>query len=584
MKPIITIVSGTINRLSLLQRMVQSARREARGLPIDFIIVDNGSADGTESWCMSQPDITFLQMGKAVGGIKAFTEGGKLSTARYTILANDDIKFLPYSIVTAYRVLEDNPTCGAVAFADNRLAKDQDNPTYATQKHPTRNQYGDIVWTTYAQVGMYRTPLMIACNIWGGDDSLFGGAGAWTYGGDNYLSAKIFEYGYHICTHPTVKIHDYIHADEVRTVGNSKHPNDAKLYHDRFGRGGAVWASKQAEALAVNTEGALRVLYLPEIEPIPNSKQLSQMTGLYDAMVKAGWDVIRYCHTLEAIADISKMRETLYNLVVTYKPHLLFMQLHSANLITGDMLSAIRASHPSMVIVNWNGDYWREKLFAPTMLDLLKNVDVQLVVDNAVIPRYAELDITARYWQVAPETPYMLGSIADTLPHHDILFMGTIYSDERKDLITFLDKFRKEGLDVGLYGGRYPKGVKSQGTTYYDYATAHALMRNAGVVIGGMEFDDTDGYVSNRLFECLQAGGVLLQQTLVNADVHMGIIGGVHCAWWDSLDDLEGLIRYYLRERQIALDMAGRGHELVTTHHQWDNRIDELIKILEEMK
>jgi hypothetical protein len=585
MKPIITVVTGTINRLPLLKRMVESARREARGLPIDFIIVDNGSTDGTEAWCRTQPDITFVQMGKPVGGIKAFTEGGKLSQARYTILANDDIAFMPYSILSAYRCLEDNPHCGAVAFADNRLSPNQAEPVYATQKHFTRSEDGRVMLTTYAQVGMYRTPLMITAGVWGGDDPLFGGAGAWTYGGDNYLSARIHEMGYAICETKLAKIHDYVHQDEMRAVNTSKHPNDARLYHlrfdpSRYGRG-AIYNSHRHEAPTMDTEPKVRVLYMPEIEPM-QSPQLAQQKGLSHAFMQAGFDTIQFAYTIEAIHSPTEMRQKLLNLINVFKPDLCFMQAHSANLITPETMTKMRSLHPSMVVVNWNGDYWRDKLFAPRMVELLKLVDCQLVVDYAVIERYRQLGIKAYYWQIAPETPNVSDIIED-VPSYDVLFLGTVYSEARLELVTFLDGLRQKGFNVGLYGMSYPSHIKTNGTTYYDYRYTHALMQKAGVVIGAMEFADSDGYVSNRLFEALQAGAVLLQQTVINADIHLGLVNGVHYATWDTLEDLEPLIDYYLRHRDLALDIAQRGQQHIWKHHQWGNRVQELINILERI-
>jgi len=217
------------------------------------------------------------------------------------------------------------------------------------------------------------------------------------------------------------------------------------------------------------------------------------------------------------------------------------------------------------------------------MLAMLRVCDVQLVVDYAVIPTYANKGITARYWQVAPETPTLTDVIEDT-PAYDVLFMGAVYSDARRALVRYLDGLRKEGFNVGLYGNGYPKNIKTQGATYYDFKQSQALMARAGVVIGAMEFADTDGYVSNRLFEALQAGAVLLQQKVINADTRLGLVNGVHYAVWDGLDDLDHLIRYYLRERNLAHDMARRGQEFIRQNHSHAKRIDELFTIIEELK
>ena len=44
----LTVVSGTFNRLPLLQRMVASARASLpAGIPLNFVLVDGGSTDGT---------------------------------------------------------------------------------------------------------------------------------------------------------------------------------------------------------------------------------------------------------------------------------------------------------------------------------------------------------------------------------------------------------------------------------------------------------------------------------------------------------------------------------------------------------
>ena len=49
----IFVVTGTYNRLTMLQRMIASARKSAGTLPTELIVVDGGSTDGTLEWCKS---------------------------------------------------------------------------------------------------------------------------------------------------------------------------------------------------------------------------------------------------------------------------------------------------------------------------------------------------------------------------------------------------------------------------------------------------------------------------------------------------------------------------------------------------
>ena len=54
----ISIVTGTYNRLKLLNNMVKSVRKSiGTGVPYEIIIVDGGSKDGTIQWCKDQSDV-----------------------------------------------------------------------------------------------------------------------------------------------------------------------------------------------------------------------------------------------------------------------------------------------------------------------------------------------------------------------------------------------------------------------------------------------------------------------------------------------------------------------------------------------
>lgn len=118
---LVSIVSGTYDRLESLVRMVESARACVPfGIAYEIVIVDGGSQDGTIQWCGRQKDIRLIQHGELRGAINAFCDGAKAAQGDYVILANDDITFLPGSILAAIVHMETNEHCGAVAFMDDR--------------------------------------------------------------------------------------------------------------------------------------------------------------------------------------------------------------------------------------------------------------------------------------------------------------------------------------------------------------------------------------------------------------------------------------------------------------------------------
>jgi GT2 family glycosyltransferase len=152
-KPLITLVTGTYNRLESLQRMLESYWQSIPvGVSADVVIVDGGSTDGTLDWLRNQDNVTLIEHGELLGAIKAFTEGAYAATGKYVLLANDDVEFIDRAaIMKAVIHLEETLTAGAVAFADNRPQSYKKKP-YETDYMQAANRHPQFV--VYAQVGL----------------------------------------------------------------------------------------------------------------------------------------------------------------------------------------------------------------------------------------------------------------------------------------------------------------------------------------------------------------------------------------------------------------------------------------------
>lgn len=560
---LVSIVTGTYNRLSSLQAMIQSVREQMpRGFDYDFIICDGGSTDGTLAWLESQPDVNVIAHGSLRGAIRAFTDAAMQSTARYTMLANDDVTLLPGSIVRAVVYLEDNPTCGAVAFAHNIAGAGTAQVWGDWYVSLMRADNGTSV--TYAQVGLFRTELGQRAGWWGADDALMASGGG-TYGGDNYLSARIWEMGYSVDAVHGVGNVDHLMADGLRQRNYDMEHHAPGAFYKRYPLGAPI-----GERVSGYTNAAPRVLWLPIFEP-GHPKLRENKRGLREAMQRAGvlvyeWD---YINTHGDLAEI----------VRAFQPDLLFMQLQDAHYLQPRDLASARAIRPSMVVINWNGDVWDVGLISPAVLALLEHVDLQLTVNASVIADYEARGIAAAYWQWAAEP---LNGELPRVQAHDVLFLGNNYSPQRAELGTMLRAL--PGVNVGIYGRHWPRRT-AMGENLYDYATGAALYRAAKIAIGDSQFA-ARGFVSNRLFEALANGAFLLHQTIPGAEELLGLIDGEHYIVWSDLADLRNKLLYWLRPEQTEARnrIRGAAERFANSRHSFDVRVCELFALIPKAK
>lgn len=551
---LVSIVSGTFNRLESVQRMIESARRAALFLPIEFVIVDGGSTDGTLDYLKSQPDVVLIEHGELRGAINAFSEGATVSRGRFTLLANDDIEFHIDSIFKAFIYLEDHPTCGAVAFQDNRPAVAGGSTQYKAQMIPAITPDGAAQSVVYAQVGLFRKWLGELCGWWGWKDECM--SEARTYGGDSWLSSKVWELGYSVDIVAGVIVHDYIVKDALREY-NRQFIDSA--YYKCYPRGPKVSAAPQIEN--PDTE-QLRILYLPIYEPnVPIQKKTKM--GLRKALDKVAlvWEI-----------DYLNEPFNLPHAVELFQPNILFTQLHDARSISASLLQQCRNLNPNMLIINWNGD--ARGLTDDSYLSLLQQVDLQLVVNAAALATYKRYSIHAAYWQIGLEG---YAQPLPRVPKHDIVFLGNCYNEARRSLETVL---RSTGDEVGLYGLNW---LMPDGNCLYDFAVGAALYQNATIAISDTFRDgktDIDGFVSNRLFQALEAGAFVLQEHCPGLDKWTGLKAGVHYIEWQNYDHLLELIEIWNKPevKKNRNKIAKAGQRFIKKNYNFDALLDKLFE------
>lgn len=594
MTPLISLVSGTYNRIALLKDMVQSFRDNLLpGISYEIVLVDGGSTDGTIEWAKSQADIRLIEDGALLGAISAFTRGAKAAQGKYILLSNDDVTFRDSSILPAIVHLENNPKCGAVAFADNRPMGDGKGRDVYKVNSIGGIMDGRRVPLIYAQVGLFRKWLGDKLNWWLGEHEEMLGAN--TYGGDNMLSAQIWRYGYSVDEVDKCIVEDHIAKDELRQINYHKGlENDDSVYFTRqfdWSRGGIVVPSEPQ--IPQQNRRAARILYLPIYEPgwAIQKHPIHGKHGLRDALSRGKnkygvQHIVQEFDYLEYRNNPQELRLRLLGIVDSFKPDLILTQIQAHLPITASMLTEIRQMSQA-TIVNWNGDQAIGGLYSKELLPLLRQFDLQLITNLDVVPDYEREGIKWAYWQIGYEMPE--GDLEENVknyfqeigrdnpfddgPTYPVVYLATLRTSERNAIAEIVREFG------GLVEQPHDKYA-----TLYNFSTSTLLYKKAKIIISDNGFTSR-GFVSNRLFQALASGGgVVLQQHVEGLDELTGLQANVHYGEWYDLLTLKETINHALDPLYEELNKrtSAAGTQFVRENFSFDAQVTKLMALVKD--
>ncbi|MEL6343801.1 MAG: glycosyltransferase, partial [Myxococcota bacterium] len=89
-----SIIIPNLNGMPHLIGCVDSIRRHTRG-PVELIVVDNGSNDGSLEWLQEQSDIVLIEMGENVGAPAARNRGLAVARGETILFCDNDVIFTP---------------------------------------------------------------------------------------------------------------------------------------------------------------------------------------------------------------------------------------------------------------------------------------------------------------------------------------------------------------------------------------------------------------------------------------------------------------------------------------------------------
>lgn len=159
----------------------------------------------------------------------------------------------------------------------------------------------------------------------------------------------------------------------------------------------------------------------------------------------------------------------------------------------------------------------------------------------------------------------------------EILFVGVtrgVYREIIKDTL-------KTNHDISIYGmgwekyidKKYIKGQFIPNNELHKYYSSCKILLN-----DHWEDMRDEDFPSNRLFDALASGTFVISDKIPSADtVFDGSI-----ITYDSIDDLNEKINYYLTHEDERIKLTEKGRKIVLENHTFDNRVNEILSVLKE--
>lgn len=123
-----SIVIVTCGQLEYTKRCIESIRAHTNS-PIELIVVDNGSSDGTPAWLEGQGNVKLIANDENRGFPKAANQGILVSTGDFVLLLNNDVVVTPGWLDKLLHPLAADPSLGLVGPCSNNVSGIQQVPT-----------------------------------------------------------------------------------------------------------------------------------------------------------------------------------------------------------------------------------------------------------------------------------------------------------------------------------------------------------------------------------------------------------------------------------------------------------------------
>jgi N-acetylglucosaminyl-diphospho-decaprenol L-rhamnosyltransferase len=111
----LSVIILSWNTCGLLEKCLDALVRFGKGIPVEILVVDNGSTDGSQAMVSDKfPEVCLYQSEENLGFSRGNNRGIDLTSGAYVLLLNSDAFITEGALAALMRIIEQHPKAGIV--------------------------------------------------------------------------------------------------------------------------------------------------------------------------------------------------------------------------------------------------------------------------------------------------------------------------------------------------------------------------------------------------------------------------------------------------------------------------------------
>lgn len=256
-----------------------------------------------------------------------------------------------------------------------------------------------------------------------------------------------------------------------------------------------------------------------------------------------------------------------------YKPDVVFFQIQAENIVSNQTFDYLKSN--GAFVINWTGD--KRNSVPQWMIDAAPFVNLTAFSNMEDVRQMKNLGYDSEYLEIGYDEN-IYNPVGNSYNDYEVLFMannyGAGYFPMSQFRIDIAENLKNKYQSFGLFGSGWNKG---NGNVNYSQREEAKWYRGCKIAINCSHYN-VPRYNSDRLLRILGSGAFCLSYK--HPEMEQDYENFKHLVYFDSIEDLNNKIDYYLQNEDERKKIAYNGQQLVLNRNTFKHQIINIIKLI----